>query len=106
MLTGDRLGQQHPSRRKPLRVPLGAVLLALSVALGISAFQYAAPAGNVSMAPTATEWPVEIRRSVGNVDLDFTTHPLPGRGTALVPISEIQTSTDAVTVLLVGVSLA
>jgi hypothetical protein len=63
---------------------LGAALLALSVALGVSASQYAAPAGNVSISPTATEWPVEIRRSVGNIDLDFTTHPLPDRGTALV----------------------
>jgi len=63
---------------------LGAALLALSVALGVSASQYVAPAGNVSIAPAATEWPVEIRRSVGNVDLDFTTHPLPDRGTASV----------------------
>lgn len=63
---------------------IGAALLALSVALGVSASQYVAPAGNVSIAPTASEWPVEIRRSVGNVDLDFTTHPLPDRGTALV----------------------
>ena len=63
---------------------LGAALLALSVSLGVSASQYVAPAGNVSIAPTATEWPVEIRRSVGNVDLDFTTHPLPDRGTAIV----------------------
>jgi hypothetical protein len=63
---------------------LGAALLALSVALGVGASQYAAPAGNVSIAPTATEWPVEIRRSVGNVNLDFTAHPLPDRGTALV----------------------
>ena len=63
---------------------LGAALLAISVALGVSASQYAAPAGNVSIAPTATDWPVEIRRSVGNIDLDFTTHPLPDRGTAAV----------------------
>jgi hypothetical protein len=63
---------------------VGAALLALSVALGISASQYAAPPGNVSIAPTAAEWPVEVRRSVGNVELDFTAHPLPDRGTALV----------------------
>ncbi|HEX6434564.1 MAG TPA: LiaF domain-containing protein [Gemmatimonadales bacterium] len=63
---------------------LGAALLALSVALGISASQYAAPAGNVSIAPAAAEWPVEIRRSVGNIDLDFTLRPLPDRGTASV----------------------
>jgi len=50
---------------------LGAALLALSVALGVSASQYVAPAGNISIAPTDTEWPVEIQRSVGNVDLDF-----------------------------------
>ncbi|HSU35450.1 MAG TPA: LiaF domain-containing protein [Propionibacteriaceae bacterium] len=63
---------------------LGAALLALSVALGVSASQYVAPAGNVSIAPAATDWPVEIRRSVGNIDLDFTRHPLPDRGTASV----------------------
>jgi len=63
---------------------LGAALLALSVVLGVSASQYVAPAGNVSIAPAATDWPVEIRRSVGNIDLDFTTHPLPDRGTVSV----------------------
>ncbi len=63
---------------------LGAALLALSVALGVGASQYVAPAGNVSIAPVATDWPVEVRRSVGNVDLDFTTHPLPDRGTVSV----------------------
>jgi predicted membrane protein len=54
------------------------------VALGVGASQYVAPAGNVSIAPVATDWPVEVRRSVGNVDLDFTTHPLPDRGTVSV----------------------
>ena len=59
---------------------LGAALLVLSVALGINAPQYVAPAGNVRIAPAAAEWPMEIRRSVGNVEIDLTRHPLPDRG--------------------------
>jgi hypothetical protein len=65
---------------------LGAALLVLSVALGINAPQYAASAGNVRMAPTATQWPIEIRRSVGNVEIDLTRHPLPERGTIAVQL--------------------
>lgn len=65
---------------------LGAVLLALSVALGINAAQYAGPAGNVDLVPTAAEWPVGIRRSVGNVEIDLSRHPLPDRGTVSVQL--------------------
>jgi hypothetical protein len=65
---------------------LGAGLLVLSVALGINASQYVAPAGNVRIAPAAAEWPVEIRRSVGNVEIDLTRHPLPDRGSISVQL--------------------
>ena len=60
---------------------LGAALLALSVGLGIDAPRYVAPAGNMTIAPAAAEWPIEIRRSVGNVEIDLSRHPLPDRGT-------------------------
>lgn len=55
----------------------GAVLLVVSVALGFGAARYAAPAGDVVLAPAASEWPVETRLSAGNVEVDLTTQPLP-----------------------------
>jgi hypothetical protein len=59
---------------------LGVGLLAVSVALGIGAQRYAAPAGDVSLAPAAEDWPMQSRLSVGNVKVDLTAHPLPDRG--------------------------
>lgn len=59
---------------------LGAALLVISLALGIDAPRYAAPIGNVNIAPTAGEWPVTVHRSTGNVEVDLTRHPLPDQG--------------------------
>ena len=59
---------------------LGVGLLVVSVALGVGAQRYAAPAGNVSVAPMAGDWPVMSRVSAGNVRLDLTEHPLPNAG--------------------------
>ena len=59
---------------------LGVGLLVVSVALGVGAQRYAAPAGDISLAPAAGEWPLESRHSVGNVRVDLTEHPLPARG--------------------------
>jgi hypothetical protein len=52
----------------------------VSVALGFGADRYAAPAGNVRIAPAVHEWPIDARRSAGNVDVDLTAHPLPAAG--------------------------
>ena len=57
---------------------LGAVLLMVSLALGVDAPRYAAPMGNVGLAPTA-DWPVTVHRSTGNIVVDLTRHPLPDR---------------------------
>ena len=59
---------------------LGVGLLVVSVALGVGAQRYAAPAGDISLAPAAEEWPVDTRLSVGNVQVDLTEHPLPDQG--------------------------
>ena len=59
---------------------LGAALLVVSLALGVDAPRYAAPMGNVDIAPTASEWPVTVHRSTGNVEVDLTRHPLPDQG--------------------------
>ena len=59
---------------------LGVGLLVVSVALGVGAHRYAAPAGDIALAPTAEEWPLESRQSVGNVRVDLTEHPLPHEG--------------------------
>ena len=59
---------------------LGVGLLVLSVALGVGAQRYAAPAGDISLAPAAGEWPLDSRHSFGNVRVDLTEHPLPEQG--------------------------
>jgi hypothetical protein len=59
---------------------LGAVLLVTALALGVDAPRYAAPMGNVDLAPAAAEWPVSVHRSTGNIDVDLTRHPLPDQG--------------------------
>jgi hypothetical protein len=59
---------------------LGVGLLVISVALGVGAQRYAVPAGNVSVAPTVGDWPVDSRLSAGNVRVDLTAHPLPDHG--------------------------
>ena len=59
---------------------LGVGLLVLSVALGVGAQRYAAPAGDISLAPAEGEWPLDSRHSLGNVRLDLTEHPLPEQG--------------------------
>ena len=59
---------------------LGVGLLVVSVALGVGAQRYAAPAGDISLAPTAVEWPLDSRHSVGNVRVDLTEHPRPTQG--------------------------
>ena len=59
---------------------LGVGLLVLSVALGVGAQRYAAPAGDISLAPAAEEWPLDSRHSFGNVRVDLTEHPLPEQG--------------------------
>ena len=59
---------------------LGAVLLVMALALGVDAPRYAAPMGNVDLAPAAAEWPVAVQRSTGNVEVDLTRHPLPDQG--------------------------
>ena len=59
---------------------LGVGLLVLSVALGVGAQRYAAPAGDISLAPAAGEWPFDSRHSFGNVRVDLTEHPLPEQG--------------------------
>ena len=58
----------------------GVGLLVLSVALGVGAQRYAAPAGDISLAPAEGEWPLDSRHSLGNVRLDLTEHPLPEQG--------------------------
>jgi hypothetical protein len=58
---------------------LGVGLLVVSVALGVGAQRYAAPVGDISLAP-AGDWPVDSRLSVGNVRVDLTEHPLPNHG--------------------------
>ena len=60
--------------------------MAISLALGVDAPRYAAPMGNVAIAPTASEWPVTVHRSTGNVDVDLTQHPLPDRGSLLIRV--------------------
>ena len=55
-------------------------MLVVSVALGVGAQRYAAPAGDISLAPAAGEWPLDSRHSVGNVRVDLTKHPLPDQG--------------------------
>ena len=52
----------------------------LSVALGVGAQRYTAPAGDISLAPAAGEWPLDSRHSFGNVQVDLTEHPLPEQG--------------------------
>ena len=59
---------------------LGAGLLVVSLALGVDAPRYAAPLGNVNVAPLVTDWPVTVHRSTGNVEVDLTRHPLPDHG--------------------------
>ena len=59
---------------------LGAALLVISLALGVDAPRYAAPIGNVNIAPTASEWPVTVHRGTGNVAVDLNRHPLPDQG--------------------------
>ena len=59
---------------------LGVGLLVVSVALGVGAQRYAAPAGDISLAPMAGDWPVDSRLSVGNVRVDLTEHSLPNHG--------------------------
>ena len=59
---------------------LGVGLLVVSVALGVGAQRYAAPAGDITLAPAAGDWPLDSRLSVGNVRLDLTEHPLPDHG--------------------------
>ncbi len=65
---------------------LGAVLLMVSLALGVDAPRYAAPMGNVGLAPTASDWPVTVHRSTGNIVVDLTRHPLPDQGSLQIQL--------------------
>ena len=65
---------------------IGAALLVVSLVLGVDAPRYAAPIGNVDIAPTPAEWPLTVHRSTGNVEVDLTRNPLPERGSLEVRV--------------------
>lgn len=58
----------------------GIAAAVLAVAVGVGVDQYAGPAGDRLIAPTAADWPVEAQVSVGNVTVDLTKYALPETG--------------------------
>lgn len=63
---------------------MGATLLVLSLALGVDAPRYAAPVGDLAVAPASGDYPVDVRRSAGDIDVDLTSSPLPEQGSVTV----------------------
>lgn len=61
-------------------VALGAVLLVVATAVGVGANRFAGPAGDLTVAPQAADWPVSVQQSAGNVTVDLTRDPLPAAG--------------------------
>jgi hypothetical protein len=67
-------------------VALGILSTVLAVAVGVGADRYAGPVGDLVVAPTVAEWPVQQHISAGTVTIDLTRHPIPEAGTLQVDV--------------------
>jgi hypothetical protein len=67
-------------------VGLGIILTAVAVAVGVGADRYAGPVGDLVVAPTVAEWPVQQHISAGTVTVDLTRHPMPEAGQLQVDV--------------------
>src|SRR6478609_4771591 len=67
-------------------VGLGIITIVLAVAVGVGADRYAGPVGDLTVAPTVAEWPVQQHISAGTVTVDLTRHPLPEAGQLQVDV--------------------
>ena len=80
------LGTLLGGRGRGALVGLGIIVTAVAVALGVGADRYAGPVGDVVVAPTVAQWPVQQRISAGTVTVDLTRHPLPEVGLLRVDV--------------------
>ena len=67
-------------------VGLGIISIVLAVAVGVGADRYAGPVGDLMVAPTVAEWPVQQHISAGTVTVDLTRHPMPEAGQLQVDV--------------------
>ena len=67
-------------------VGLGVIFTDIAVAVGVGADRYAGPVGDLVVAPTVAEWPVQQHISAGTVTVDLTRHPLPEAGQLQVDV--------------------
>jgi hypothetical protein len=76
---------------------LGAVLLVVSVGIGVGADRFAGPAGDLTITPAADAWPITVRRSAGSVTADLTAAALPASG-----IADIRVGAGRITLTVPG----
>jgi hypothetical protein len=67
-------------------IGLGIISTVVAVAVGVGADRYAGPVGDVMVAPTVAEWPVQQHISAGTVTVDLTRHPMPETGQLQVEV--------------------
>ena len=80
-----------PGGRRSL-VGVGVVALLAAILVGLGADRFAGPAGDLTLAPSPTDWPLDRTASVGTVVVDLDRHPLPptARGTVRVGLGVVR----------------